>query len=93
MLDVAVLGLDIVGVEIGDGRDVGVRDLAVVALVVVVCQDLPVEIARHIPSVIEGVVLEVVLLEPGLLVDALEVVFPGDLGGFAGVQVHPDESV
>lgn len=42
---------------------------------------------------IEVIFLEVVVLEPGLLVDALEVVFPGNFGGLAGVQIHPDESI
>lgn len=93
MLDVAVLGLDVVGVEVGDGRNIGVGDLAVVALVVVVGQDLPVEVALHIPGVVEVVLLEVVVNESGLLVDTFEVVLPGDLGGLAGIHVDPDEAV
>lgn len=36
MLDVAGLGLDIVGVEVCDGGDIRVSDLAVIALIVVI---------------------------------------------------------
>ena len=93
MLNVAVLGLDVVGVEIGNCGDVGVSDQAVVALVVVVGQDLPVEVAIHVPSVVEVVVLEVVVLESGLLIDALKVVLPGHLGGLLVIQVDPDKAI
>ena len=93
VLDVAVFGLDVVRVQIGDCGDVGVRDLAVVALVVVVGEDLPVELALHVPGVVEDVVLEVVVFESGLLIDTVKVVFPGDFGDLFGVQVDPDEAV
>lgn len=93
MLDVAVLGLDVVGVEVGNGGNIGVSHLAVVALVVVVGQDLPVEVALLIPAVVEEVVLEIVVDESGLLVDTVEVILPGDLGGLSSIQVDPDEPV
>jgi len=93
VLDVAVLGLDVVGVEIGNCWDIGVGNETVVALIVVVGEDLPVEVSFHIPGVVEAVVFEVVVLESRLLVDAFEVVLPGDLGSFTGIQVHPDKSI
>lgn len=93
MLDVAVLGLDVVGVQIGDGGDIRVRVLAMVALVVVVGQNLPVEVALLLPRVVEVVVVEVVVVEAGLLVDAVKVILPGYLGGLFGVEVDPDEAV
>jgi hypothetical protein len=93
VLDVAGLGLDVVGVEIGDCGDIRVCNEAVVALVVIVGEDLPVEVPIHIPSVVEAVVFEIVVLESGLLVDAFEVVLPGNLRGLAGVQVHPDKAI
>jgi hypothetical protein len=43
--------------------------------------------------VIEDVILEVIVLEPGLLIDTVEVVFPGDFGGVASIQIHPDKSI
>ncbi len=93
MQDLVVFRLDVVRVQVGDSRDIRVRDLTVVALVVVVCEDLPVELALHVPGVVKGVVLEVVELVAGLRVDALKVVFPGDLGLLASVQVDPDETI
>lgn len=93
VLDMAIFGLDIVGVEIGDGRDIGVSDLAVVALIVVIGENLPVEVAFHVPCVVEVVLIEVVVLEARLLIDSLEVVLPSYLWGRASIQVDPDEAV
>ena len=93
VLDMAVFGLEIVGVEIGDGRDIGVSDLAVVALIVVIGENLPVEVAFHVPCVVEVVFIEVVVLESRLLVDSVEVVLPSYLGRLASIQVDPDEAV
>jgi hypothetical protein len=93
VLNVAVLGLDVVGVEVGDSGDIRVGNLAVIALVIVVGQDLPVEFALHIPGVIKLVLLEVVVLESGLLIDSLKVIRPSDLRGLAGIQVDPDEAI
>jgi hypothetical protein len=93
VLDVAVLGLDVVGVQVGDGWDIGVCDLAVVAFVVVIGQNLPVEVTLHIPSVVEEVVIEIVVVETGLLVDTVKVVCPGDLGSLLGVEVDPNEAI
>lgn len=93
MLDVAVLRLDVVRGQVGDGGNVGVSDSAVITLVVVVGENLPVEVALLIPGVVEDVVLEVVVDKSGLLIDTVEVVLPGDLGGLASVQIHPDEAV
>lgn len=93
VLNVAVLGLDVVGVQIGNGRNIRMGNLAVVALIVVVGQNLPVEVTLHVPSVIEVVVVEVVMVEAGLLVDTVKVVLPGNLGGLFGIKVDPDEVV
>lgn len=93
VLDVAVLGLDVIGVEIGDCGDVGVGNKAVVALVVVVGENLPVEVSLHVPGVVEVVLIEVVELESGLLVDTFEVVLPGDLWCFTSVHVDPHKAI
>lgn len=93
MLNMAVLCLDIVGVEVGDFGDVRVGDLAVVALIIIVGQDLPVEVALHIPGVVECIILEVVVVESGLLIDTGKVVLPGNLGNIASVQVDPDKTI
>lgn len=93
MLNMAVLCLDIVGVEVGDFGDIRVGDLTVVALIIIVGQNLPVEVALHIPGVVECIILEVVVVEPGLLIDTIKVVLPGDLGNLASVQVDPDETI
>lgn len=93
MLDMTVLGLDMVGVEVGDCGNVRVRDPAVVTFVIVVGQNLPVELAIHIPGMIKDVILKVIVLEPGLLIDTIKVVLPSNLGGLACVQVYPDETI
>lgn len=61
VLDVLLLSLDPVRVEVGDGGDIRVSDLAVIALVVVVGKDLPVVVTLHLPDVVEVVVLKVVV--------------------------------
>lgn len=93
MLNMAIFGLDVVGVEVCNFGDFRMRDPAVIALVVVVGQDLPVKFAFHVPGVIEDVVLEIVVVEPRLLVDPVKVVLPSNLGGLGCVEVHPDETV
>ena len=93
MDDTAVLGVDRVGRQVRDGGDVRVRRRAVVALVVVIRQDLPVEVATLLPGVVEHVVVPVDIVHARLLVDPLEVVLPRDLGLLLSVQVHPDEPV
>lgn len=93
MLNVAILGLDIVGVEVGNFGDIRVGDLAVIALIVVVGQDLPVELALHIPGVVKEVILEVVVVESRLLVDTVKVVLPGNFGNLASIQVDPDKAI
>lgn len=93
MLDVTALGLDIVGIEVGDCGDIGVGDLAVITLIVVVGQNLPIEIALHIPGMVKDVILKVVVLEPGLFIDTVKVIFPGNLGDLASIQIDPDETI
>lgn len=93
MLNMAILGLDVVGVEVCNLGDLRMGDPAVIALVIVVGQNLPVEFAFHIPSVIEEVVLKVVVFESRLLIDPVKVVLPSNLGGLRCVQVHPDEAI
>lgn len=93
MLNVAVLGLDIVGVEVGNCGDIGVGDLAVVALIIVVGQNLPVKLALLIPGVVKDVILKVVVVKSGLLIDTVKVVLPGNLGVLASIQVDPDKTI
>lgn len=93
VLDVAVLRLDVIGVQIGNCGDVRVGNKAVVALVVVVGENLPVEFSLHVPGVVKVVLIEVVVLESGLLIHTIEVVLPGDLRCFASVHVDPHEAI
>lgn len=93
VLNVSVLGFDVVGVQISDGWNVGVRNLAVVAFVVVIGQNLPVEVTLHVPSVIEVVVVEIVVVETRLLVNTVKVVLPGNLGGLLGIKIDPDKAI
>jgi len=93
MLNVSVLGLDVVGVQIGNCGNVGMSDFAVVTLVIVVGQNLPVKVALHVPGMVKVVLLKVVVVKSGLLIDPVKVIFPGNLGSLAGVQVHPDKAV
>lgn len=92
VLDVRLLCLDPVRVEVGDGGDIRVSDLAVVALVVVVGKDLPVVVALHLPDVIELVVVKVVVGEALMCVKVVKVILPGDLRGLSAVHVDPDEA-
>lgn len=93
MLNMAIFGLDIVGVEVGNCGDIRVGNLAVVALIVVVGQDFPVEIALHIPGVVKDVILKVVVLKTGLLIDAIKVILPGNFGNLASIQIDPDKTI
>lgn len=93
VLDVAALGLDVVRVEVCNGGNVRVRRLAVIALVVVVRQDLPVVVALHLPRVVKHVVVKVVVFEPRLLVNPFKVVLPRHLGHLTRIHVDPDKPV
>lgn len=93
VLDVTGLGFHIVGVKISNCGNIGVGDEAVVALVVVVGQNLPVELSILIPRVVKDVIFEVIIVESGLLIDTIKVVLPGNLGGLASIQVDPDKTV
>ena len=93
MLDVAILGLDVVRVEVGDGGNIRVGDLTVVAFVVIVGEDLPVEVALLLPSVIKCVLLKVIVLEPRLLVDPFKVILPRHFGRLARIHVDPDKTI
>ena len=93
MLNVGVLGFNIIGVKIGNAWDVRVRNPAMVTLVEVVGQNLPVVLSVHFPAVVEHVFIEVVVLEPGLLVDTSEVLVPGNLRLFSGVHVDKNKAI
>lgn len=93
VLDVLSLGPDKVRVEIGNLGNIGMGTLAVVALVVVVCENLPVVVTLHLPGVVKLIVLKVVLLEAGLRVDALKVFVPRNLGRIFAIKVDPDEAL
>lgn len=93
MDDVSALRLDIVRLKISEGGDIRVSCLAVIALVVVVGQDLPVVGALHLPAVVEYIVVEVKLVVLLLLIGSQEVLLPRDLGHGLGVKVDPDEAV
>lgn len=92
VLDVLLLSLDPVRVEVGNGGDVRVSDLAVVTLVVVVGEDLPVVVTLHLPDVVEVVVVKVVVREALVGVKVVKVILPGDLGNLGAVHVDPDEA-
>lgn len=93
VLNVAILRLDVVRVEIGNGGNIGVGNLAVIALVVVIGKNLPVEVTLHIPGVIEIIFIKVVILEARLLIGTFKVIFPGNLRGLGSIQVDPNEAI
>ncbi|KAI6765722.1 hypothetical protein HG530_006792 [Fusarium avenaceum] len=92
VLDVRLLCLDPVGVEVGNGGDIRVSNLAVVALVVVVGEDLPVVVTLHLPDVVEVVVVKVVVREALVGIEIVKVILPGDLRDLGTVHVDPDEA-
>jgi hypothetical protein len=85
MLNVAILGLDIVRVQVGNCRDIGVGDLAVIALIIVIGENLPVKLALHIPGVVKDIILKIVVVKSGLLINTVKVVLPGNLRGLASI--------
>lgn len=91
--DISSPRLDIIGFEVSHRRNVGVSSLAVVTLVVVVGQNLPIVVSVHLPSVVEDVVIEVEVLILLLGISAGEVVFPRYLWCVFGVKVDPNEAV
>ena len=93
VLDVAILRLDVVRVEIGNSGNIGVSNLAVIALVVVIGKNLPVEVTLHVPGVIEVIFIKVVVLEARLLIGTFEVIVPGDLRSLRRIQVDPNEAI
>lgn len=91
--DVSTLRLNVVSLQVSHRRDIGVCCLAVIALVIVVSQDLPVIVAVHLPGVVEDIFIEVEVLVLLLGVGAGEVVLPRHLRRFFGVKVDPDEAI
>jgi len=91
--DLVASGVDGICFEVCHRNDIGMCGCAVIAFVVVVGKDLPVVVTLHLPGMVELVVGEVELLVSFLLVDTIEVVFPGDLRLGAAVEVDPDEVV
>lgn len=85
--------LHIVGFQVSDSRNVWVRRLAVVALVVVIGQDLPVIGPLHLPAMVENVVFEVKLLILFLFIGTEEIILPRDLGYSFSIKVDPDEAI
>lgn len=93
VLNVAILSVHIVGVEVGDGWDVGMGDPAVVTLIVVIGKNLPVEIALHVPGMIKDIVFKVVVIKARLFVNPVKVILPGHLGHVSSIQIDPNEAV
>lgn len=96
VLDVVALrvAVDVVGLEVDETScEIGVGSCAVVALVEIVREDLPVKRTDKVPGVVELVVIEVELVKPVLLVDVIKSVLPRYLGLLVGVHIDPDESV
>ncbi len=93
MLNIAVLGLHLVGAQVGNGRNVWVRNLAVVTFVIVIGEDFPVVFALHLPSMIINVIVEVVILKSRLGIHATKIVIPGYFRRRLAIQIDPDESI
>jgi hypothetical protein len=91
--DVASLCLHVVGLEVSHRRDVGVSGLAVVTLVVIVGEDLPIVVPVHLPGVIKDIVIKVEVFIFLLGIGTLKVLLPRDIWGFFGVKVDPDETI
>lgn len=93
VLDVAVFEIGVESFEIDEVRDVRVGGGTMVTFVKVVGEDLPVEITFDLVGVVELVIVEIKLAVPFLLVDVVEMFFPGYFWGLFGVHVDPDEAV
>ena len=91
--DVASLRLHIVSLQVSDGWNVGMSGLAVVALVVVVGQDLPIVVPVHLPGVVKDVVIEVEVFILLLGITPSKVILPVHLRRVLGVEVDPNEAV
>lgn len=85
--------LHVICLEVGDGRQIWVCCLAVVAFVEVVGKDLPVEVAFHGVRVIEVIIVKIELLESLLLVGTFELLVPRYLRNFVRVHVDVNEAV
>ena len=92
MLDDTAVSLNTISAQVGNLGEIRVGGQAVVALVVVVSQELPVVVASHLPSVVELVVVKVVVLQPLRLIDASKLRVPGNLRPLTSIEVHPDEA-
>ncbi|KAI6774900.1 hypothetical protein HG530_001658 [Fusarium avenaceum] len=90
MLDVATLGIDSISREIRHSSSIWMSGLAVITLVVVVRQGLPVIIAAHAPSMVKVVVFEVERFVSRHFVDVVELGRP-ILRRLGGVQVDPNK--
>lgn len=92
VLNVSTLGFNGVSGEVRDLWNVRMRGFTMITLVVVVGQNLPVPVALHVPRVVVPVVVEVVVIQPLLLVDDTEVILPCDLRLLTAIQVDPNET-
>ena len=93
VLNVAGLGVAVKRLQVEEFRDIRMGGRAVVALVEVVGQDLPVVFAVQLIRAHEIVVVEVIGFVPFLLVDILEMLFPRHLRGLLRIQIDPDEAI
>ena len=91
--DLVAFGDDGISLKVGHSWQVRMCGSAVIALIVVVGEDLPVVWSFHLPHVVEHVVVEVEHLVALLLINALEVVLPGNFGLCFGIEVDPNEAV
>lgn len=88
---VALVGVHDVGLNVGEVAEIRVGDAAVVALVVVVTEQLPVDSEVHLPGVVVLIGVPGVHLETLLGVGATVLLFPRGLGSLTTIKVDPDK--
>lgn len=95
VLDVSVFRITVEGVQVEEVRDIRMCRWAVIALVEIIRKNLPVIVPLKLIGMVQVVVVEIQAQSPisFLCVNALKVLFPGNLWDLLCVEVHPNESV
>lgn len=92
VLDPFLVGITLHLSKVGKSGQIRMRRGTVIALIEVVCENLPVVVSLHAVLVVENIVLKLDLVQSLLLVDAVEMLLPR-LWVVGAVEVDPDEAI
>lgn len=93
VLDVSIFEIAVERLKVEEFRNIGVCRRAVVALVEIISQNLPVIFAFERISVVKIVVVEVVGFVAFLLVDVPEMFLPRHFWDFIRIHIDPDKAI